>query len=321
MASPVLSHRPYPTSTGKNSISGRTVSRTFRATGMTSFPIPSPSATAILGMGPPSLRHLPYRFRDGPGGRPPVDDAAEPAFKGPYALPLAPAAPGDKRLLPNRFEGADLLEAHLRSAALLQNLGSGHAPCHPFTLEDPVGIQGVLEPCGPAGIYVGISLPDIPYMVCESYRDFSKETVPLELPDRGREVGPGGRHHVIDVESQDDRKIRVADEGGVLIEAAEDGAPVPRLKGEIQQVRTIVEIHRRGIHHHVLPSGNGPQGSDSTHHPPLPWGLLNLEDLVFPVSLPDHVPGEEIHPVPAGFTGDISHFLAMLGEDQRRLLQ
>jgi hypothetical protein len=63
------------------------------------------------------------------------------------------------------------------------------------------------------------------------------------------------------------------------------------------------------------------EGGDAPHHPPAAVFLHDLQHLVSPCTLADHVLREEIDPVATGFPGDESYLLAVGREDHRRFLQ
>jgi hypothetical protein len=119
----------------------------------------------------------------------------------PHTYTLGTAAPGNERLFPYGFQGADILKLKFLPIALVVELGTCQAPGYPFPALLRVGIERTGKSCSPAGIDISLYLRDVTGVVAERDRKIPKEPGGLQLTDAGRETR-AGRCYVIDMDPE-----------------------------------------------------------------------------------------------------------------------
>ena len=208
----------------------------------------------------------------------------------------------------------------IRTVTFSIKLGCSQAAGNLFATLHEISVKRPVKSCRPTGIHIRVYFRDIPDMVAELYGQIPEETDILEFADTGRKTGPG-RAHVIYMDPEESREVRIKDEGLVLVMTGEDRAPVSRIESQFHEPSTVMEVHLFRIVIHLGLPRKHPGRENGLHHALFFRVERHFQHLVSSRRIPQEPAAQEVDLVVAGFCRRVPHILAVFGKDHLRPLQ
>jgi hypothetical protein len=131
-------------------------------------------------------------------------------------FPFCPAAAGNEGLLPDAFKRTDVDKIKIVAVTFGIKLRCGQATGYFFATLHGIGIKRLFKPGSPARVHIGMYFGNVPDMVAELHAQVPEEPGGLVFAETGRETG-SGRAHIIYMDLQEPRYVRVKDESLVLV--------------------------------------------------------------------------------------------------------